>query len=75
MIDLSDFPFLLVPQPDRRQTPDRRHDRRGGRRASDCAGFAVSSAIAADEELAQVFATWGPVLRSGSACIDPLAVR
>jgi hypothetical protein len=32
---------------------DRRQDSRGGRRASDRAGFAVSSALAAHEELAQ----------------------
>jgi len=58
-----------------RQTPDRRQDRRGGRRASDRAGFAVSFAIAADEELAQAAATWGLLLRPGSAHTDMHAGR
>jgi hypothetical protein len=51
--DLSGFPFRVVLRPDRRQILDRRQDSRGGRRASDRARFAVSSAIAAQEELAQ----------------------
>ena len=75
MTDLSAYPFGLVLKPDRRQTPDRRQHKRGGRRASDRAGFAVSFASAADEELAQVAATWGLLLRPGSACTDPHAVR
>ncbi len=53
MINLSAFPFELVLRPDRRQIPDRRQDRRGGRRASDQAGFAVSSVIMAREDPAQ----------------------
>jgi hypothetical protein len=75
VIDLSDFPFLLVPQPDRRQTPDRRQVRRGGRRASDRARSAVSFALAADEELARVVATWGSLLRTASKSTDRLAGR
>jgi len=73
MTDLSVFPFGLVRKPDRRQTPDRRQDRRGGRRASDRAGFAVSFASTADEELAQVVATWGELLRLGSTVTDRYA--
>jgi hypothetical protein len=73
--DLSALPFGLVRQPDRRQTPDRRHGKRGGRRASDRARFEVSFAISADEELAQVVATWGPLLRPGRASAAPLAAR
>ena len=75
MTDLSAFPFGLVLQPDRRQTPDRRQITRGGRRASDHAGFAESCAMAADEELAQVLATWGPLLGPGRTCTTPLAGR
>ena len=58
--DLSAFPFRVVLRPDRRQVFDRRQDRRGGRRASDPTGFAVSSAIAAHEELAQTGSDAGP---------------
>ena len=75
MHDLFGFPFGLVLKPDRRQTPDRRQNRQGGRRASDCAGFAVSFAISEDEELAQAAATWGLRLRSGSSYTDWHAVR
>jgi len=75
MTDLSAFPFGLVLKPDRRQTPDRRQERRGGRRASDRAGFAVSFASAADEELAQVAAAWGLLVRPSSTYTDPHAVR
>ena len=60
MTDLFAFPFGLVLRPDRRQTLDRRQGRRGGRRASDRAGFAVSSAIPAHEELAQAGCDVGP---------------
>ena len=75
MTDFSALPVGLVRQPDRRQTPDRRLGTRGGRRASDRAGSAVSFAIAPDEELAQVLATWGPWLQFGRACREPLAAR
>ena len=75
MTDLSAFPFGLVLKPDRRQTPDRRQERRGGRRASDRAGFAVSFPVSADEELAQVAAMWGLLLRPGSTGPDRHAVR
>ena len=60
MTDLSAFPFRVVLRPDRRQVLDRRQDWRGGRRASDRAGFAVSSAIAAREEQAQPGSDVGP---------------
>jgi hypothetical protein len=33
--DLTNLSFRLIPQPDRRQRPDRRTVARGGRRASD----------------------------------------
>ncbi|MFO7692264.1 MAG: hypothetical protein R6V57_04165 [Vicinamibacterales bacterium] len=75
MTDLSTLPFGLMLKPDRRQTRDRRQARRGGRRASDHAGFAVSFAISADEELAQVLETWGPLLRPGRTCADALSAR
>lgn len=75
MTDSRSLPFGLVLKPDRRQTPDRREGRRGGRRASDCAGFAVSFAVTADEELAQVVATWGPLLGLGRTSTDSFAVR
>ena len=61
MTDLLGFPFRLVLRPDRRQTLDRRQDRRGGRRASDRAGFAISSGIAAQEERAQTRSDVGPI--------------
>lgn len=38
MTDWLDLPFTLVPQPDRRQLPDRRAYWRGSRRAYDMAG-------------------------------------
>ncbi len=60
MTDLSDFPFRVVLRPDRRQRLDRRQDGRGGRRASDRVGFAVSSSIAAHEELARAGSDVGP---------------
>lgn len=62
--DSSAFPFRVVLRPDRRQVLDRRQDRRGGRRASDRDGFAVSSAIAAHEDLAQTGSDVRPT-RSG----------
>ena len=71
MSDLSAFPFGLVLQPHRRQLPDRRQVRRGGRRASDHGKSKVSYTAAADEELAQVLATWGPLLRSGRGRNQP----
>jgi hypothetical protein len=73
--DFSALRFGLIRQPDRRQTPDRRLGTRGGRRASDRAGSAVSFAIALDEDLAQLLATWGPLLQLGPASNDPLAAR
>jgi len=75
VIDLAFLPFGLRLKPDRRQAPDRRQTWRGGRRASDRAGFAVSSAITAEEELALVVATWGELLRPDSICNDPPAVQ
>jgi hypothetical protein len=59
--DLYALPFRIVLRPDRRQVFDRRQDRRGGRRASDRAGFAVSSAIAAHEELVQAGSDVRPI--------------
>jgi len=73
--DLPVLPFGLVLKPDRRQIPDRRRNRRGGRRATDSDGFEVFSANAEDEELAQVVATWGELLRLGSTGADPHAAR
>ena len=61
MNELSGFPFRVVLRPDRRQILDRRQDRGGGRRASDHAGFAVSSALAAHEELAQAGSDVRPI--------------
>ena len=61
MNELSGFPFRVVLRPDRRQIQDRRHDRRGGRRASDRAGFAVASALAAHEGLAQAGSDVRPI--------------
>ena len=75
MTDSPTLSFGLVLNPDRRQTPDRRQGGRGGRRASDRAGFAVSFAISADEELAQVLETWGPLLRPGRTSPDALSAR
>ena len=75
MTDLPTLPFGLVLKPDRRQTPDRRQGGRGGRRASDRAGFAVSFAISAAEELALVLETWGPLLRPGRTGTDLLSAR
>ena len=75
MTDLPALPFGLVLKPDRRQLPDRRRNRRGGRRATDSDGFEVFSAHAEDEELAQLVVTWGELLRFGRAGIQPLAAR
>ena len=75
MTSQSKLPFGLVLKPDRRQTPDRRQAGRGGRRASDRTGFAVSFAISAAEELAPVLETWGPLLRPGRTCTDSLSAR
>lgn len=61
MNELSGFPFRVVLRPDRRQILDRRHDRRGGRRASDRAEFPVSSALGAHEELAQAASDVRPI--------------
>jgi hypothetical protein len=52
---------LLVLKPDRRQTPDRRQAWRGGRRASDRVGFAVSFVLAADEDLTRAGDGVGPI--------------
>ena len=75
MTDMPAHSFGLVLKPDRRQTPDRRQFGRGGRRASDRAGFGVSFAISAAEELAQVLETWGPLFRPGRTCTDSLSAR
>jgi hypothetical protein len=75
MPDLPALPFGLVLKPDRRQVPDRRRNRRGGRRATDSDGFEVFSANAEDNELAQVVATWGELLRFGRAGTQPHAAR
>ncbi len=58
MNHMSDLPFGLVLRPDRRQIPDRRQEWRGGRRASDGAGFAAFST--AREELPQTGADKKP---------------
>jgi hypothetical protein len=68
--DLSAFRFGLRLKPDRRQIPDRRQNRPGGRRASDRAGFTGASVMTAEEELAQVVATWGELLRLNSPSTD-----
>jgi hypothetical protein len=73
--DFTRLPYGLVLKPDRRQTPDRRRNRRGGRRASDCDGFEVISVGTADEDLAQVVETWGALLRFGRAAAEPHAAR
>jgi hypothetical protein len=73
--NLAALPFGLVLKPDRRQIPDRRRNRRGGRRASDSDGFEISSAFAADDGLAQVVATWGELLRFSRISTEPHAVR
>jgi hypothetical protein len=73
MNDLSSLPFGLVLKSDRRQISDRRRVRRGGRRATDCDGFEVFSAHAEDEELAQVVAAWGELLRFGRTGSRPYA--
>lgn len=65
--------FGLVRKPDRRQMPDRRRNQRGGRRATDSCGFEVLSPYAEDEELAQVIATWGDLLRYSRPAADPRA--
>ena len=75
MTDLHALSFGLVLEPDRRQRPDRRRNRRGGRRATDSSGFEVFSASAADEELAQVVATWGELLRFGRTGTQSHAAR
>jgi hypothetical protein len=73
--NLAALPFGLVLKPDRRQIPDRRRNRRGGRRASDSDGFEISSTFAADDDLAQVVATWGGLLRFNRISNEPHAVR
>lgn len=75
MNDSSALQFGLVLKPDRRQIPDRRRQRRGGRRATDCDGFEVFSAHAEDEELAQVLAAWSELLRFGRTAAHPYAAR
>jgi hypothetical protein len=73
--NLTALPFGLVLKPDRRQTPDRRRNKRGGRRASDSDGFEAWSAFAAEDDLAQVVATWGALLRFSRISTEPHAVR
>lgn len=75
MQDLRSLPFGLVRKADRRQIADRRRNRRGGRRASDSSGFEVFCADAGDDELAQVIATWGDLLRFGRTATQPHAAR
>ena len=75
MTNLPALPFGLVLKPDRRRVPDRRRNRRGGRRASDSSGFEVFSENALDEDLAQVITTWGELLRYSRTDAEPHAAR